>query len=104
MREPDQSPPGGQSPRKRRPGPRHSANTPLREAVPSPPGERSAGKGRAPRSGGTPLRELDRQVREHYGTWRDQPRGLACAVIAAFMVLTTAAFVFAVVAVVMAMH
>jgi hypothetical protein len=42
-------------------------------------------------------------VRERYGTWRDQPRGLACAVIAAFMVLTTAAFVFAVVAVVAAM-
>ena len=47
--------------------------------------------------------ELDRRVRERYGTWRDQPRGLACAVIAAFMVLTTAAFVFAVVAVVAAM-
>ncbi|MFB4306149.1 hypothetical protein [Actinomadura sp. GTD37] len=48
--------------------------------------------------------ELDRQVRERYGTWRDQPRGLACAVIAAFMILTTAAFVFAVVAVVTAMR
>jgi hypothetical protein len=36
--------------------------------------------------------ELDRQVRDHYGTWRDQPRGLACAVIAAFLVLTTVAF------------
>ncbi|MFB4303532.1 hypothetical protein [Actinomadura sp. NTSP31] len=47
-------------------------------------------------------RELDQQVRDRYGTWRDQPRGLACAVIAAFLVLTTAAFVFAVVAVVMA--
>ncbi|MEU8797911.1 hypothetical protein [Spirillospora sp. NPDC048819] len=47
--------------------------------------------------------ELDRQVRDRYGNWRDQPRGLACAVIAAFMVLTTAAFAFAVVAVVMAM-
>ncbi|MFA1539844.1 hypothetical protein [Actinomadura monticuli] len=43
-------------------------------------------------------------MRDHYGTWRDQPRGLACAVIGAFMVLTTAAFVFAVVAVVMAMR
>ncbi|MBO2456685.1 hypothetical protein [Actinomadura violacea] len=49
-------------------------------------------------------RELDRQVRDRYGTWRDQPRGLACAVIAAFLVLTTAAFVFAVVAVVMAVR
>ncbi|MDL4814535.1 hypothetical protein [Actinomadura opuntiae] len=47
-------------------------------------------------------RELDRQVRDRYGTWRDQPRGLACAVVAAFLVLTTVAFVFAVVAVVMA--
>ncbi|WP_344280044.1 hypothetical protein [Actinomadura napierensis] len=47
-------------------------------------------------------RGLDQQVRDRYGTWRDQPRGLACAVIAAFLVLTTAAFVFAVVAVVMA--
>ncbi|MGP4026632.1 hypothetical protein [Actinomadura sp. 3N407] len=47
--------------------------------------------------------ELDRQVRDRYGNWRDQPRGLACAVIAAFMILTTAAFAFAVVAVVMAM-
>ncbi|QXJ21916.1 hypothetical protein AGRA3207_002830 [Actinomadura graeca] len=47
-------------------------------------------------------KELDRQVRDHYGTWRDRPRGLACAVIAAFMVLTTAAFVFAVAAVVLA--
>ncbi|HEU5030870.1 MAG TPA: hypothetical protein VFV01_38560 [Spirillospora sp.] len=49
-------------------------------------------------------RELDRQVRDRYGTWRDQPRGLACAVIAAFLVLTTAAFVFAVVAVVAAVR
>ncbi|MFD0692091.1 hypothetical protein [Actinomadura fibrosa] len=48
--------------------------------------------------------ELDQQVRDRYGTWRDQPRGLACAVIAAFMILTTAAFVFAVVAVVAAMR
>lgn len=52
-----------------------------------------------------PSREdLDRQVRDRYGTWRDQPRGLACAVIAAFMILTTVAFVFAVVAVVAAMR
>ncbi|MFD0537669.1 hypothetical protein ACFQY7_31835 [Actinomadura luteofluorescens] len=36
--------------------------------------------------------------------WRDQPRALACAVIAAFAVLTAAAFVFAVVAVVAAMR
>ncbi|MVZ98850.1 hypothetical protein F8568_000315 [Actinomadura sp. LD22] len=49
-------------------------------------------------------KELDRQVRDRYGTWRDQPRGLACAVIAAFLVLTTAAFVFAVVAVVAAVR
>lgn len=48
--------------------------------------------------------ELDQQVRDRYGTWRDQPRGLACAVIAAFMILTTVAFVFAVVAVVAAMR
>ncbi|WP_395104590.1 hypothetical protein [Actinomadura sp. SCN-SB] len=42
---------------------------------------------------GPPSREeLDRQVRDHYGTWRDQPRGLACAVIAGFLVLTTVAF------------
>ncbi len=52
-----------------------------------------------------PSREdLDQQVRDRYGTWRDQPRGLACAVIAAFMILTTVAFVFAVVAVVAAMR
>jgi hypothetical protein len=49
-------------------------------------------------------KELDRQVRERYGTWRDQPRGLACAVIGAFMILTTVAFVFAVIAVVQAMR
>lgn len=36
--------------------------------------------------------ELDQRVRDHYGTWRDQPRGLACAVIAAFLILTTLAF------------
>lgn len=52
---------------------------------------------------GRPSREeLDRQVRDRYGTWRDQPRGLACAVIAAFLILTTIAFVFAVVVVIMA--
>ncbi|MFE9104821.1 hypothetical protein [Actinomadura geliboluensis] len=49
-------------------------------------------------------KDLDQQVRDRYGTWRDQPRGLACAVIAAFMILTTVAFVFAVVAVVAAMR
>ncbi|WP_255205930.1 hypothetical protein [Actinomadura sp. BRA 177] len=43
-------------------------------------------------------------MRDRYGTWRDQPRGLACAVIAAFAILTTVAFVFAVIAVVGAMH
>ncbi|MBW8484034.1 hypothetical protein [Actinomadura parmotrematis] len=46
--------------------------------------------------------ELDRQVRDHYGTWRDQPRGLACAVVAAFLVLTTAAFAVAAVVLVLA--
>ncbi|MFI0487674.1 hypothetical protein [Actinomadura sp. 9N215] len=46
--------------------------------------------------------ELDQQVRDRYGTWRDQPRGLACAVVAAFMILTTAAFVFAIVALIAA--
>jgi hypothetical protein len=46
--------------------------------------------------------ELERQVRGHYGNWRDQPRGLACAVVAAFLILTTVAFAFAVVAMVMA--
>ncbi|NVI92278.1 hypothetical protein HUX53_34675 [Actinomadura sp. BRA 177] len=58
-----------------------------------------------PPDAGRPSRaELDRQVRDRYGTWRDQPRGLACAVIAAFAILTTVAFVFAVIAVVGAMH
>lgn len=56
-----------------------------------------------PDAGRPSRRELDGQVRERYGTWRDQPRGLACAVVVAFMILTTAAFVFAVVAVVAAM-
>ncbi|MGH3238746.1 MAG: hypothetical protein ACRDNL_00095 [Spirillospora sp.] len=46
--------------------------------------------------------ELDRQVRDHYGTWRDQPRGLACAVVGAFLILTTVAFVLAIVAVIAA--
>ncbi|MEV4255330.1 hypothetical protein AB0J52_19435 [Spirillospora sp. NPDC049652] len=41
---------------------------------------------------GEPSREeLDRQVRGHYGNWRDQPKGLACAVVAAFCLLTTLA-------------
>ncbi|MFC6884078.1 MULTISPECIES: hypothetical protein [Actinomadura] len=46
--------------------------------------------------------ELDRQVRDHYGSWRDQPKGLACAVIAAFAVLTTLAFAVVVLLVVLA--
>ncbi|MFB4313227.1 hypothetical protein [Actinomadura sp. 21ATH] len=47
--------------------------------------------------------ELDRQVRDHYGPgWRDQPRGLACAVVAAFLVLTAVAFGFAIAAMVVA--
>ncbi|MDL4775933.1 MULTISPECIES: hypothetical protein [Thermomonosporaceae] len=46
--------------------------------------------------------ELDRQVRDHYGTWRDQPRGLACAVVAGFLVLTTVALVVAIVLAVLA--
>ncbi|TDB70972.1 hypothetical protein E1264_42690 [Actinomadura sp. KC216] len=50
-----------------------------------------------------PSREdLDRQVRERYATWRDQPRGLGCAVVAAFLVLTTVAFVLAGVAIIAA--
>ncbi|RFS86514.1 hypothetical protein D0T12_08040 [Actinomadura spongiicola] len=54
---------------------------------------------------GRPSREeLDRQARDRYGSWRDQPRGLACAVVAAFMVLTTVAFVLAVVAVIAAVR
>lgn len=56
-----------------------------------------------PEAGRLSREELDRLVRERYAKWRDQPRGLACAVIAGFMILTTAAFVFAVVAVVSAM-
>ncbi|MFI6518713.1 hypothetical protein ACIBF1_24370 [Spirillospora sp. NPDC050679] len=47
--------------------------------------------------------ELDRQVRDRYGTWRDQPRGLACAVVAAFLVLTTVAFALVVLALVAAL-
>ncbi|MQY07004.1 hypothetical protein [Actinomadura macrotermitis] len=46
--------------------------------------------------------ELDRQVRDRYGTWRDQPRGLACAVVAAFLVLTTVAFAVALAVLVLA--
>ncbi|HEY8482136.1 MAG TPA: hypothetical protein VIL71_20110 [Spirillospora sp.] len=54
---------------------------------------------------GRPSREeLDRQVRDRYANWRDQPRGLACAVVVGFMILTTVAFVFAVIAVVSAMN
>ncbi|NDU77170.1 hypothetical protein GWI34_31795 [Actinomadura sp. DSM 109109] len=49
-------------------------------------------------------RKPDRQARDRSPEWRDQPRGLACAVIAAFAVLTAVAFVFAVVAVVAAMR
>jgi hypothetical protein len=50
-----------------------------------------------------PREELDRQVRDHYGPgWRDQPRGVACAVVAAFLVLTTVAFAFAIIAMVLA--
>ncbi|TDC60175.1 hypothetical protein E1200_30925 [Actinomadura sp. GC306] len=57
-----------------------------------------------PPDAGRPSREeLDRLVRDRIANWREQPRGLACAVIGAFMILTTAAFVFAVVAVVDAM-
>ncbi|MFI0353897.1 hypothetical protein [Actinomadura sp. 9N407] len=49
--------------------------------------------------------ELDRQVRDHYGSgWRDQPRGLACAVVAAFLVLTTVAFGLAIIAMVLAVR
>jgi len=43
-------------------------------------------------------------VRDRYANWRDQPRGLACAVVVGFMILTTVAFVFAVIAVVSAMN
>ncbi|WP_242903347.1 hypothetical protein [Actinomadura terrae] len=41
---------------------------------------------------------------ERRRNWHDQPRGLACAVVGAFLVLTTAAFVFAIVAVVLAVE
>ncbi len=37
-------------------------------------------------------------MRGHYGNWRDQPRGLACAVVAAFAILTTVAFALVVLA------
>lgn len=43
-------------------------------------------------------------MRDRYGTWRDQPRGLACAVVAAFLILTTIAFLFAAIAVVAAIY
>ncbi|MEV5824265.1 hypothetical protein AB0L25_01670 [Spirillospora sp. NPDC052242] len=45
---------------------------------------------------------LDRQVRDRYGTWRDRPRGLACAVVAAFLVLTTIGFAAGIAALVIA--
>ncbi|MEU8121096.1 hypothetical protein AB0C21_20500 [Spirillospora sp. NPDC049024] len=72
-----------------------------------------------PDAGRSFRRKPDRQARDRSSTWRDrssmwrdrssaalrdQPRGLACAVIAAFAVLTAVAFVFAVVAVVSAMR
>jgi hypothetical protein len=71
-----------------------------------------------PDAGRSFRRKPDRQARARSSTWRDrsaiwrdrsatwcdQPRGLACAVIAAFAVLTAVAFVFAVVAVVSAMR
>lgn len=57
-----------------------------------------------PDAGRSFRREPDRQARDRSPAWRDQPRALACAVIAAFAVLTAAAFVFAVVAVVAAMR
>ncbi|TMQ93053.1 hypothetical protein ETD83_26125 [Actinomadura soli] len=56
----------------------------------------------SPDAGRPSREELDRQVRDRYGTWRDQPRGLACAVVAAFLVLTTVAFALAAVAVIAA--
>jgi hypothetical protein len=64
----------------------------------SPSGQGEPQEGRAEPS----RQELDRQVRDHYGTWRDQPRGLACAVIATFLVLTTVAFGLALLALFMA--
>ncbi|MBT2210801.1 MULTISPECIES: hypothetical protein [Actinomadura] len=39
---------------------------------------------------------------ERRRNWRDQPRGLACAVVGAFLVLTLAAFAFAVAVAVLA--
>ncbi|WP_157431788.1 hypothetical protein [Actinomadura hibisca] len=62
------------------------------------PSSRGAG-GSSYGEGEPPSREeLDRQVRGHYGNWRDQPRGLACAVVAAFAILTTVAFALVVLA------
>ncbi|TYB48097.1 hypothetical protein [Actinomadura chibensis] len=58
----------------------------------------------SPDAGRPSRKELDRQVRDRYGTWRDQPRGLACAVVAAFLILTTVAFALAALAVVEAMY
>ncbi|MCP2335095.1 hypothetical protein [Actinomadura rupiterrae] len=46
--------------------------------------------------------ELEAQVRGHYGNWRDQPKGLACAVVAAFCLLTTLALSVVVLLVVLA--
>ncbi|HEY7485544.1 MAG TPA: hypothetical protein VH912_13860 [Streptosporangiaceae bacterium] len=34
--------------------------------------------------------ELDRQVRDHYGTWRDRPPGWSCLLVFAVLLLTTA--------------
>ncbi|MFG2002226.1 hypothetical protein ACGFNU_24040 [Spirillospora sp. NPDC048911] len=68
----------------------------------SPPADEPAADG--PAGGGPAREELDQQVRDHYGTWRDQPKGVACAVIAAFFVLTTVAFGLAVLAAVLAVR
>ncbi|MFC4910326.1 hypothetical protein [Actinomadura gamaensis] len=54
------------------------------------------------RADGGDREELNRQVRGHYGNWRDQPKGLACAVVAAFCLLTTLAFGAVVLAIVLA--
>ncbi|MCW2898033.1 MAG: hypothetical protein JWO67_298 [Streptosporangiaceae bacterium] len=38
--------------------------------------------------------ELERQIHEHYGTWRDSPPGrLGCLIVIAFVLLTTGAVV-----------
>jgi hypothetical protein len=42
--------------------------------------------------------DLERQVHEHYGTWRDDPPGrLGCLVVVAFAVLTTGGFILGIV-------